>query len=850
MKRFKRLLSAGLVLTMGLSLLSGCSGGGGSDDKNPSGSSGEKGRYVESDYGWPKSTEEDSWSYMQDLEMLSDGSLRAMFSDNSELGFSLMDSADGGKTWTASDLDLSAIASLKPEGDDVYGNIYSSSMDKDGDLFFLHNISKNKIEGNMSITDETMAFYLLTKDGKLTEIPLEIPDVKMTNHYEWEMTEDEIDSDAAEAEADDGGVAVSDVSGEAVPETEDDGVVINEGGEDADGDENYNGIQKIILIDSSSAFIMDYNGVIYSVSLPDGKIQNTLDSLDYVNDIVMCGDNLLAYNWDNVIELDPSTGKQIGEHPELAKIMQTTSGNFVIGQSARDDGLLYYACMAGIYSYNLKDKTTEQIVDGNLSSLNVPNSSYEHLFAKADGDFLISYRDYSTDDSTETLLNYTYDPDMAKVPDKSLRVYSLSEDWNIRSAIAMYQKSHPDTYVKYEYGMTGDDAVTTSDAIRTLNTEIMAGEGPDIIFLDGMPIDSYVEKGLLADISDVTSQLISDGKLFETVANTYKSDDGKLCAIPMNFTVPVVIGTKDTLDKLNSLSDAADLAEQYASGDKKGAFTNTWSVISLIGDFMPTNSASWFKEDGSLDSDSLKAYLTDMKRLFDASVKSLSEEEQQQINEMKQYYTEDIDVRYFSSGDPSWNALYVMSGANAVAIGSMQGAESFQYLSSARRKNPDITFKLLPGALEDVYTTSRVIGVNSKSKDVDLGKDFLSYLLGVDGQKALGDYGGFPVNIEAFDASTVCPYLGEEWYEPGKSYSATSIEDENGKDITLELFWPEEEEYAELKDMINQLKNPSYDDTTILSTILNDCLGCVIGDEDIDAAVDQVVKDINIYLSE
>ena len=82
--------------------------------------------------------------------------------------------------------------------------------------------------------------------------------------------------------------------------------------------------------------------------------------------------------------------------------------------------------------------------------------------------------------------------------------------------------------MKVESGVSGDDAVTTSDAIRTLNTEVMGGNGPDILLMDGLPVNSYVEKGLLADVSDTVNPLISDGKLFDKIAQTYK---GTVCQI-------------------------------------------------------------------------------------------------------------------------------------------------------------------------------------------------------------------------------------------------------------------------------------------------------------------------------
>lgn len=42
--------------------------------------------------------------------------------------------------------------------------------------------------------------------------------------------------------------------------------------------------------------------------------------------------------------------------------------------------------------------------------------------------------------------------------------------------------------------MTDDNGVTLEDALKTLSTDILAGNGPDVLILDGMPVDSYVEK--------------------------------------------------------------------------------------------------------------------------------------------------------------------------------------------------------------------------------------------------------------------------------------------------------------------------------------------------------------------
>lgn len=166
----------------------------------------------------------------------------------------------------------------------------------------------------------------------------------------------------------------------------------------------------------------------------------------------------------------------------------------------------------------------------------------------------------------------------------------------------------------------------------------MGGNGPDILLMDGLPVNSYVEKGLLADVSDTVNPLISDGKLFDKIAQTYKGDDGKIYAVPMTFKVPIVIGCKSDLDKLNSLSDFATLAQDFVKDHKKNEnFIESYSLYSMVGDMMYSNSASWFKEDGSLDSDSLKSYLNDIKAIYNAAYETLSDKDKSDMDQMKQY---------------------------------------------------------------------------------------------------------------------------------------------------------------------------------------------------------------------
>ena len=60
--------------------------------------------------------------------------------------------------------------------------------------------------------------------------------------------------------------------------------------------------------------------------------------------------------------------------------------------------------------------------------------------------------------------------------------------------ISEFQDKYPNTEIIYETGEGSEGTVTVADRIRALNARILAGDGPDILVLDGLPTESYIEK--------------------------------------------------------------------------------------------------------------------------------------------------------------------------------------------------------------------------------------------------------------------------------------------------------------------------------------------------------------------
>ena len=863
-KNIRRALSLGIAAVMSVGLLAGCSGSG-SGGTGTSGEPGQAGstavsengmgRYVEEQLTPPFEEDgENMYTSILDMRVLSDGKVRLLVQktsyeedgDDYDQSVRMMDSEDGGKTWKETSV-LSDLAFLEAEKDH-HVDIDNAAIGPDGQVFLRvrdSHYTETEADGMIkSEGTESYSHYLISEDGTVTPMSVDIPELPNENSWSYEYSKDdeteEYDDEASEADTEEG----------------EDDIIISENGEDGQDEEEHSYLNTIKFADADNLYLLTEEGGIYHYSLSEGSVIGSEHSSDYINTVGIAGDELIVMSWEKAEGFDIATGQKKGEYPELVSALQQVRGSYYLGDSA-ENGKVYYAGSNGIYSFDLASNENTLLVDGKLTSLVSTDISIDYFLVKPDGEFMICMRDYmSSDNSSRMLMNYSFDPEMPARPDKHLTVYSLQDDYWVEQVCAMFQKSHPDIYIDVIYGMSGDDAVTSSDAIRTLNTQVMAGEGPDIIFLEGLPTDSYVDKGVLMDLTDQLTKAKSENTFFETILDTYKTEKGTF-AIPSSFSVPVIIGHHDLLDSIHSVEDLAAEASRFADDPDKGEnriFMESYEMFSLIGTLMPTNSGSWFKEDGSLEPQLLKDYLTNIRNINENLIRSSdnTDEMMQSLKEslMDEEFREFLTYTNMSGSDPTWDAIAIAAGSNMLGLGKLAGVQGLEYMYSAAKTDEDLEFRSMPGAIENVYIPENAVGINAKTADPDSAGEFLSYMLTTDVQKYMAQYQGFPVNMAAFDKAMEDPQKNQPGYEPGKSSGSVGAVDENGKEVTMDLYWPDEEYISSFKTRLNELSTPAYDDEVILTTILNDCLACVLGDEDIDAAVDQVMKDINIYLSE
>ena len=505
-----------------------------------------------------------------------------------------------------------------------------------------------------------------------------------------------------------------------------------------------------------------------------------------------------------------------------------------------EEGVLYLAGAKGVYRHVIGGSAIEQIIDGSLCSLNNPAYSVKGMAALDNNEFLTLF-------SGGRLVRYVYDPDIPTVPNEQLTVYSLKTNDTIRQAITIYQASNPDVFVKYETGMGDDSSVTKEDALKSLNTRIMAGEGPDVLVLDDMPMDSYIEKGLLLDIGSTLKGMSGEEELFGNIIDALGTD-GKVYAMPCEVSLPVVVGREKYVSQASDLKGLADaivqLREDTPGKDLLGICTEKGIMRMLSMSCVP----GWMKENGELDKDAISEFLTQSKRVFDAQMDGIPESSVEHYNELNDYYLQDMGVTRDDSDYLRMYADVVSYIGNYIymKLGTLTYSYGYTEMISANRTEgfEDTAWTLMHGQSDNVFCAHTLLGINAGSKNISRAEDFIRVCLGKENQSTL--FKGFPVNKAAFEEDFI---PGEELGEDGYSSSLT-MSSGDGAAVTLDIYWPNEKQIDDFRKCMEGLNTAYIEDDILEEAVYEEGINYMQGNKSLEEAVDDIEKKVSIYMAE
>ncbi len=605
-------------------------------------------------------------------------------------------------------------------------------------------------------------------------------------------------------------------------------------------------IETFVFKEDGRLFAEDLQGKVYEVDPEKESLKELFMAERSVGCMDFSGDILLAVGHDRLYRYDLGEGVLLPQEEAVdAWIRQAvpdgtveyTSGGYpvaVLGGTAEDADVIYLASADGVYRHVPGGSMLEQVIDGALSAFGDASSYLYRLKALEDQEFLAVFN------PSVGLVRYTFDASIPSMPDQEIRIYSLTENRSVRQAVTDYKRQHTDLYVRYETGMSGDGGMTAEDAIKKLNTQILAGEGPDVLILDGLPMETYMDKGMLQDIRPVLAGL--EGGLFSNVAEGFTDADGAVYAMPMCIRVPLLAGDGEAVRQMSDLECVADQAEQLRMDHPQGGIFGIHDPETMLRLFGMVSASAWIQEDGQIDQPAVEEFLRQVKRIYDAEESGMVPEQAERLaeeaEEMASYGTDPVQYRMEACN----NVLDITRGYAMAAGGFAEGIQlCLDNITSVLRLDEGLDYRIFSGQAEAPFLPSAMVGISSRTGQQAEAEEFVRLIFSAETQEHI--YEGFPVNRAAFEARFD---VSEE-----NSYNGSmTLPMADGTERELTLYWPDQAERERFTGYVESLKTPVLADGHLCELVYETGKKVLEGGLSAEDGAAEIVKKASIYLAE
>lgn len=510
-----------------------------------------------------------------------------------------------------------------------------------------------------------------------------------------------------------------------------------------------------------------------------------------------------------------------------------------------EDGVIYIAGKGGVYRHVVGGSAMEQIIDGALSSFSNPSMNMLGVATCGENEFAALF-------SGGKVVLYRYDPEVPTVPENMISVYSLEEQDAVRQAIAQFQAENPDVFVRYEVGLSGTDAKASEDAIKKLNTELMAGKGPDVIIMDGLPVKSYEEKGILKDLKPHIDSLSGDAVLLPNIVEAF-NHGGSVYMVPVSFSLPMVVGRQADIEKITDYASLADMTEKIRAKRPEATIGSFFSEEVMMRWFLPVTATAFVEELGGINKEALAEYLSLTDRIYKASQEGISDEIKERYGYQRENYeAEQWAYRNFNMVNlDTYDFLIMGLELTAGMLNSVYGYQqttSLKYCEGCE----DVWLKPFDGMSEGVFEPAVLVGISAGSAHPEEAEQFFDIIMGTQVQGLL--YDGFMVN-----QSALAEQLSPQWTifknsdadaDYGDVYASVGGSDGEGREYGMNIYMPSKEEFQELYDLCCKVKTPYVANSMVENAVIEIGAQYLAGTMSQEEAVDKIMAKIEIYMAE
>lgn len=501
---------------------------------------------------------------------------------------------------------------------------------------------------------------------------------------------------------------------------------------------------KYLLLYDSKIFVTDDSGALlntieYSAADDNtymGGLYKTGDGriVTYVNISKQVGDEWKSEN--KIIVVDTANNK-FGEEFEFT----SGSTSFLNGTDKYD---LLISRESGLAGYDIETGTVETIIDWLKSGFDSTAMNGDSTTVLPDGRILCVTYNYKYDGgggyswgSDDMVISVLTEVDPATLPDKKLiKLYAMWLDIGVKRQVLEFNKNNPE----YEIEITvyGDD-LEWQEAISKMNNDMISGNLPDILLINSnLPVDSYIAKGLFANIYDFmeTDPEINKEDYLQNLLKAYEVNGALYYTVP-DFTINTMVGKTSDVGAEQGWTMDEFMALVEANPDKNIFDTSYATNTGMLTSFFSYNYDSFIDRNTGECSFNSDAFI----KMMEFCNRFPTEIKDENI---------DYDQNYWQEQE--------MQYRNGKTILSSEYIGRFQVIRELEQGKfgEPVTFKGMPGSNGNGSTfnsSSMLLAITAKSANKDGAWQFVRYFLTDEYQDIYTDINtyNFPAKLSALE---------------------------------------------------------------------------------------------------
>ncbi|MEG1633152.1 MAG: extracellular solute-binding protein [Oscillospiraceae bacterium] len=572
---------------------------------------------------------------------------------------------------------------------------------------------------------------------------------------------------------------------------------------------------------AGNVYFSDGNTKIY-VYDKDGAAAFNIDLKSYVNGIYRLSDGAVAamvYEEQGIAvkPIDAKT-KAFGTSIPLDYPDAVYSGS--------GDSYFMYTKGDGLFGYDKATGSATKILS--WLDCDILSGDIRALATNDDGSLLAVMGSGQGSGSAATELALISQRDASELANKTvLTLAVMNTDYVLSKQIQKFNRSSE----KYRIQVRDYSEFNTKDNYdigrQKLNTEIIAGNVPDIISVAELPLQQYAAKGLLTDLYQFidSDKELSRDSFMPSVLKSLEID-GALYQAASGFAIFTLVGKTDMVgeDMGWTLEEMMELYNKQPKGTElmqQGATQQ--DILKYLSVMNMQKFVNWESGECSFDSDEFKNILNFCK-LFDATF-------------------EYDQAKYESEGSR------IRSGKQMLSLMTAYNFTDFQMYEAMFEG--DVTFKGFPveSGSGSMAMAGSGLAISSTCKDKEGAWSFVRTLLSEEYQSG-GDVWNFPTNKAAFDSKLAEAMKVEYTTDENGNQVEVSKGGMGWDDMMIELYAVKQEQADKIMALINAVDGGFSFDESITTIIQDEATGFFAGDKSETDTAKNIQSRISLYVNE